>query len=118
MADPRPHIARRARLGSAYDGGGFVDVVGGIVPVNMAGKALVRLALIMGMPMLRYLDREFDVPDGLGLSDCEGVVARRAMHRRQRHAERHRESDAQTGENSDAVSRHGESLLADFLTKV
>jgi hypothetical protein len=40
------------------------------------------------------------------------------VSRRQRHAERHREGDDETGQGSDAAARHGEQGVANFLTKV
>ncbi len=118
VRDRGPHEARRAELDNADDVGGLMDVVGGVVAVNMAGKALVGLALLMGMTVLCNRGCELRMPGGLGLRHGIGVVAGRDVSRRQNHADRHRKGDDETGQRSDAAVRHDEQGVADFLTKV
>jgi hypothetical protein len=116
--DQGPLEARQAELDHTDDVRGLVDMVGGVVTVDMARKALVGLALLMGVAVFCDRGRELGVPDCLGLGDGIGVVAGRDVGRRQSHAQRHREGDDETGQGSDAAARHDEQGVADFLTKV
>ncbi|WP_156323211.1 hypothetical protein [Bosea sp. AAP35] len=118
VPDRGPHEARHAELDQRDDRRRLVDVIGGIVPVDMAGKALIRLAFVMGMPMLRDLGSEFCVPHGFGLRDGVGIVAGRDMRHRQGHAERHREGDDEAGQGFDAAAQHNEQIGTEILTEV
>ncbi|MDP3601756.1 MAG: hypothetical protein Q8R85_11390 [Bosea sp. (in: a-proteobacteria)] len=118
VPDRGPHEARRAELDQRDDIRRFVDVIGGVVAVNMAGKALIRLAFVMGMPMLRDLGSEFRVPHGFGMSDGVGIVAGRDVRRRQGHAERHREGDDEARQGFDAAAQHDEQIGTEILTEV
>jgi len=79
---------RRAREGGCAerdkrdDVGRLVDMIGAVVPMDMAGKPFVGLAILMGMPMRRDLGGELRMPDGFGLRDGVGVVPGRDMSRR------------------------------------
>jgi len=118
VPDRGPHEARRAELDQRDDIRCFVDVIGGVVAMNMAREALIRLALIMGMPVRRDLGSEFRVPDGFSLSDGVGIVAGRDVRRRQRHSERHRERDDEAGQGLDVAAQHDEQIGTEILTEV
>ena len=62
VPDRGPHEARRAEVDQADDIRRLVDMVGGIVPMDMAWQALVGLALFMGMAVLGDRSGEFRMP--------------------------------------------------------
>ena len=88
VPDRRARKARRTQWGQRDDVGRLMDVIGGVVPMDMAGKPFVGLAVVMGMPMRRDLGGEFRMPDGFSLRDGVGVVAGRDVHGRQRRGRR------------------------------
>lgn len=102
-----PHEARRAELDQADDVRRLVDMIGGVVAVDMAGKAFVGLALLMGMAVVRDRSGEFRMPNGLSLSDGIGVMPGGDVRSRQRHTERHRQGDDEAESGSEAAARHG-----------
>jgi hypothetical protein len=77
VPDHGPLEPGQAKLDDADDIGSLVDVVSGVVAVDMAGKAFVGLALLMGVAVLRDRGGELGMPNGLGLGDGIGVVAAR-----------------------------------------
>lgn len=118
VPDRRAREGRCAERDLGDDVGRLVDVVGGVVPMDMAGKPFVGLAILMGMPMRRDLGGEFRMPDGFGLRDGVGVVAGRDVHRRQRHAQRHRKRDDEAGKRFDPATQHDEQIGTEILTEV
>jgi hypothetical protein len=97
VRDHGPHEPRRAQLDGADDVGGLVDMVGGVVSVDMAGKALIGLTLLMGVAVLRDRGGELGMPHGLGLRHGIGVVPAGDVGSRQNHAKRHREGNDEMG---------------------
>ncbi len=118
VLDFGPHEARRAELDQAGDVRRLVDMVGGIVPMDMAWQALVGLALLMGMAVLGDRSGKFRMPNDLGLRDGVGIVPGRDVRSRERHAERHREGDDEAEPGSKAAARHGQSVEPFFLTTI
>lgn len=116
VPDRRAREGRCAERDQRDDVGRLVNMIGGVMPVDMAGKPLVGLAILMGMPMCRDLGGEFRMPDGFGLRDGVGVVAGRDVHGRQHHAQRQRERDAEAGERFDAAMEHDEQIGTCCLT--
>ena len=98
--------------------GGLVNMVGGVVAVNMSRDAFVRLALVMRMPVLGNRRGEFGVALGFGLGHRIGVVARLDVDRGQQHREHRQEGGREARSDSDAATRHDEKLGTPFLTKV
>lgn len=118
VPDRRAREARRTQWGQRDDVGRLMDVICGVVPMDMAGKPFVGLAIVMGMPMRRDLGGEFCMPDGFGLRDGVGIVAGRHVHGRQIHAQRHRKRDGEAGERFDAAIQHDEQIGTEILTEV
>lgn len=118
VPDRRAREGWNAELDQRDNVGRLMDVIGGVVPVDMAGQAFVGLAVLMGMPMCRDLGGEFRMPDGFGLCDSVGVMPGRDMSRRQRHAQRHRKRDDEAGQGSDAAEQHDEQIVAEFLMEL
>lgn len=86
--------------------GGLVNVVGGVVAVDMSRDALVRLALIMRMPVRRDRCGKFGMSLGFGLGHRICIVARLDMDRGQQHREHRQEGGRETRSDSDAATRH------------
>ncbi|WP_150129546.1 hypothetical protein [Bosea sp. RAC05] len=118
VPDRRACKARRAELGQRDNVGRLVNMIGGVMPMDMARVLFVSLAILMGMSMRCDLGGEFRVPDSFGLRDGVGVVAGRDVHGRQRHAQRHRERDDEAGERFDAAMQHDEQIGTEILTEV
>ena len=83
-----------------------MHVVGGVVPVDVAGKPFVGLALLMGVAVLGDRGRELRVPEDLGLCHRVSVMTRGDVGGRQRHADRHRDGDDEAEQGPDAAAGH------------
>ncbi|MBN9459524.1 MULTISPECIES: hypothetical protein [unclassified Bosea (in: a-proteobacteria)] len=84
----------------------LVNMVGGAVAVDMSWDALVRLALVMRMPVLRDRYGKFGMAQGFGLSHRIDIVARLDVDRGQQHREHRQEGGREARSASDAATRH------------
>lgn len=97
---------RHSKPGLTDQVGGLVNVVGRVVAVDMSRDALVRLAFIMRMPVLRDRRGEYGMALGLSLGHRIDIVVRLDVDRRQQHREHRQEGGREARSDSDAATRH------------